>query len=317
MSVPPKTRPRKLVPPKTRPRKPAAKGTTAAIALMLAGMTPLSMAITASLLIHAVILSIHFKLPDALARATDSALDIVLVNSKHARKPVHAQAKAQTNLDGGGNTDQDRIATTPLPPSQQLREGDDVAEAPRRVQALEAEQRSMMTRLKADKRVAIDTRHNDLQSPLTTPELSGLDLATRSLAIARLEGQIDRNLDEYNKRPRKLFIGARTEEYAPAQYLEDWRQKVERVGNLNYPEAAKGRLYGSLLVYIEINSEGDLVRAEVHRSSGHKILDEAALRILRLAAPYGKFPAELKRQADILSFARTWTFTQADQLQAQ
>ncbi len=302
---------------KSRPRQPAAKGTTAAIAAMLAGMTPLSMALAASLLVHAVILSIHFKLPDALAHATDSALDIILVNSKHAHKPVHAQAKAQTNLDGGGNTDEERIATTPLPPSQQLREGDDVAEAQRRVQALETQQRLMMTRLKADNSVATDTRRNELQPSQTTPELSGLDLATRSLAIARLEGQIDRNLDEYNKRPRKLFIGARTEEYVPAQYLEDWRQKVERVGNLNYPEAAKGKLYGSLLVYIEINSDGDLVRAEVQKSSGHKLLDEAALRILRLAAPYGKFSAELKRQADILTFARTWTFTQADQLQAQ
>ncbi len=305
------------VTPKSRPRQPAAKGTTAAIAVMLAGMTPLSMAITASLLIHAVILSLHFKLPDALARATDSALDIILVNSKHAHKPAHAQAKAQTNLDGGGNTAEERIATTPLPPSQQRREGDDVAEARRRVQELEAAQRRMMTRAKAGKSVTTNTRSSQSPSPQMTPEVSGLDLATRSLAIAQLEGQIERNLDAYNKRPRKLFIGARTEEYVPAQYLEDWRQKVERVGNLNYPEAAKGKLYGSLLVYIEINSDGDLVRAEVQRSSGHKLLDAAALRILRLAAPYGKFSAELKRQADILTFARTWTFTQADQLQSQ
>ena len=305
------------VTPKSRPRQPAAKSTTAAIAAMLAGMTPLSLAITASLLIHAVILSVHFKLPDALARATDSALDIILVNSKHAHKPAHAQARAQTNLDGGGNTDEERIATTPLPPSEQRREGDDVAEARRRVQALEAAQRRMMTRAKADKSVTTNTRSSQSPSPQMTPEVSGLDLATRSLAIAQLEGQIERNLDAYNKRPRKLFIGARTEEYVPAQYLEDWRQKVERVGNLNYPEAAKGKLYGSLLVYIEINSDGDLVRAEVQRSSGHKLLDAAALRILRLAAPYGKFSAELKRQADILTFARTWTFTQADQLQSQ
>ncbi len=302
---------------KSRPRQPAAKGTTAAIAAALAGMTPLSMAITASLLIHAVILSLHFKLPDALARATDSALDIILVNSKHAHKPAHAQAKAQTNLDGGGNTDEERIATTPLPPSERRREGDDVAEARRRVQALEAQQRRMMTRAKANKSVTTNTRSSQSPSPQITPEVSGLDLATRSLAIAQLEGQIERNQDAYNKRPRKLFIGARTEEYVPAQYLEDWRQKVERVGNLNYPEAAKGKLYGSLLVYIEINSDGDLVRAEVQRSSGHKLLDAAALRILRLAAPYGKFSAELKRQADILTFARTWTFTQADQLQSQ
>jgi periplasmic protein TonB len=301
-------------PPKPRSSKPAAKGA----AVALAGMTPLSWAIAVSLAIHAVLLSIHFKLPDALERAADNALDIILVNSKQAHKPVHAQAKAQTNLDGGGNTDENRIATTPLPPSQQVHDGDDIVESQqRRVEALEAEQRMMMTRLKADRSVNTETQSSQSPMPPTTPEVSGLDLATRALAIARLEGQIDRNLDEYNKRPRKMFIGARAEEYIPAQYLEDWRQKVERVGNLNYPEAAKGKLYGNLLVYIEINSEGELIRAEVQRSSGYKVLDEAALRILRLAAPYGKFSAELKRQADILTFARTWTFTQGDQLQSQ
>ncbi len=304
------------VPPKSRPRKPAAKGTTAAIAAVLAGMTPLSMAITASLLIHAVILSIHFKLPDALARATDSALDIILVNSKHAKKPLHAQARAQTNLDGGGNTDEDRIATTPLPPSEQLREGDDVVEAQRRVQALEAEQRLMMTRAQAEQRVTTDHRSNQPVAAQPVTEASGMDLATRALAIARLEGQIDRNLDEYNKRPRKLFIGARTEIYAAAQYLEDWRQKVERVGNLNYPEEARGRFYGKLTIYIEINSEGELLRAEVTRSSGQKILDQAALRILRLAAHggFGKFPEALKKEHDILAIARVWSFTQDNQL---
>jgi protein TonB len=242
---------------------------------------------------------------------------VVLVNSKHAHKPVHAQAKAQTNLDAGGNTDEDRRARTPLPPSAQTHEGDDITQAERRVQELEAEQRRVMSQLKAAKAVHSDPGRNAPQTPQPTPTLSGLDLASRALATASLEAQIDRQFDEYNKRPRKKFIGTRTEEYVPAQYLEDWRQKVERIGNLNYPEAAKGRFYGSLVIYIEINAEGELERAEVQRSSGYRVLDAAAIRILKLASPYGKFPADLKRQTDILAFARTWTFTQADQLQSQ
>ena len=278
----------------------------------------LTLALAASLLAHAVALSIPFRLPQALGRATERALDVVLVNSKHAKRPDHAQAKAQANLDGGGNTEEDHRASTPLPPSQQTREGDDLVQAQQRVVTLESQARQMMTQARGDHSVPASRKPVEQPTlPQPTPPLSGMDLYTRSMAIAKIEAQIDKQMDDYNKRPRKKFIGSRTEEYAPAQYLEDWRLKVERVGNLNYPEAAKGKLYGSLVVYIEINADGEMIRAEIQRPSGHKILDEAALRILRLAAPYPKFPAELRKQFDILAFARTWTFTQTDQLRTQ
>lgn len=283
------------------------------LAAMPADQRNFTLALAASLLFHAVVLSIHFKLPERIARATDSALDIVLVNSRHAGRPDKAQVRAQANLDGGGNTDQDRIAATPLPPSQQVRDGNDISEAQRRVHLLEEEQRRLMTALRSVRSVAPDNRRIETQ-PQEAPAVSGADLVDRALAIARLEGQIEKQIDEYNKRPRKKFIGARTQEYLPAQYLEDWRQKVERIGNLNYPEAARGRFYGSLTVYIEINSEGEMLRSEVTRSSGKRVLDEAALRILRLAAQggFGRFPPQLRAQTDVLAFARVWSFTQGD-----
>ena len=283
------------------------------LADMPADQRNFTLALAASLLFHAVVLSIHFKLPEKLGRITDNALDIVLVNSKHASHPDKAQARAQTNLDGGGNTDQDRIAATPLPPSQQVREGTDISEAQRRVQQLEEEQRRLMTSLRSTQSVAPDKRRTDAQAA-QTPAVSGADLVDRALAIARLEGQIEKQIDQYNKRPKKIFVGARTQEYVAAQYLEDWRQKVERIGNLNYPEEAKGRLYGNLLISIEINSEGELIDTEIRRSSGQKVLDEAALRILRLAAQggFGKFPPALLQQGTVLSFSRVWSFTQGD-----
>ena len=109
--------------------------------------------------------------------------------------------------------------------------------------------------------------------------------------MARLEGEIARNVDDYNKRPRKKFIGARVEEYRFAQYVEDWRQKVERIGTLNYPEAAKGKLYGSAGADRDrSSSDGSLDRVDINRSSGHKVLDDAARRIVQMAAPYSAFP---------------------------
>ncbi|GAB2181087.1 TonB family protein [Denitratisoma sp. agr-D3] len=286
----------------------------------LAAMKPrerhLTLALGASFLAHALLLTVHFTYPDALVRAKEQALDVVLVNAKHKNRPDQAQVKAQANLDGGGNTDQDRRAATPLPPSQQTKEGNDLVAAQQRVAELEARQRQMLSQLKSDKKIRSQDRQEDHLPP--QPQVSGFDLANRAMAIARLEAQIDRQLDDASKRPRiKHITSMRAMEYLPAQYIEDWRQKVERVGNLNYPEAARGRLYGSLVVYIEINAEGELVRAEVQRSSGQKVLDEAALRILRLAAPYGKFSSQMREQFDVLAFARTWSFTQADRLQAQ
>lgn len=276
----------------------------------------LTLAISISLVLHALLLSIHFKLPDAISKAGERALDVILVNSKSSRKPSDAQAKAQANLDGGGNTEQDRIASTPLPPSHSSQNGDSLVNTQRRVAELEALQRQLMTQAKSKQVVSKDKDSRDPQ-PQVQPTLTGADLASSAMAIARLEGQIAQNMDAYNKWPRKKNIGARAEEYRFAQYVEDWRQKVERIGNLNYPEAVRGRLYGSLLLSVLIRSDGTLDSVEVTRSSGHKELDEAAKRIVKLAAPYAVFPEAIRRDTDLIEITRTWSFTSSDRLQTK
>ncbi len=288
------------------------------LAAMPQNQRNLTLALSASLVFHAILLSIHFRLPEALLRNTENALDVVLVNSKHARKPKDAQVYAQTNLDGGGDSEQNDRATTPLPPSVTTREGNDIIETQRRVARLEAQQRELMTRLKAEAMTRAAPRHNE-KTPLqpAPPVPSGLDLANRALAIARLEAQIDRQANEYNKRPRKKNIGTRAEEYRFAQYVEDWRQNIERIGNLNYPDAAKGRWYGSLVLTVTILADGQIKDVEVNRSSGVQLLDEAAKRIVRMSAPYAAFPGDIRRDTDIIEITRKWTFTRADQLLTQ
>jgi len=283
-------------------------------ALLPSGIT-LSTALGISFFVHAIALTVHFTPPDFVDKARERALDVILVNSKSKSRPNKAQAKAQTNLDGGGNTDEDRRAKTPLPPSPNTKEGTELIEAKRRVVELEAQQQQMMTRLKGEKTVSANrTRTNPTPAPEPIP--SGADLASSALAIARIEGQIARQLEEYNQRPRKKFIGARVEEYRFAQYVEDWRQKIERIGNLNYPAAAKGRLYGSLLLTVVIKANGDLERVEVSRSSGQRLLDDAAKRIVQMASPYAAFPESIRRDTDVLEITRTWTFTNADRLRS-
>jgi len=272
------------------------------------------LAVSVSLLLHALLMLLHFQFPDASNAMREKALDIILVNAKSARKPTHAQALAQAHLDGGGNTDEDRRAKTPLPPTAQQTTGNDIQQMHRRVQELEAAQQKMLTQAKSLRTVAASQVSSEQPTP--APSVSGLDLLESARAMARLEGEISKTTEEYSKRPRKKNIGVRTEEYRFAQYIESWRQKIERIGTLNYPEAARGKLYGSLVLTVSINAEGSVTRIEVNRSSGHKTLDDAARRIVQMASPYSPFPPDIRRDTDILEITRTWHFTQGDQLSA-
>jgi protein TonB len=286
----------------------------------MAGMDPSSrsftLALGLSILLHAVALSIHFKLPDIIRdKYILPPLEVVLVNSKTRAKPVKADVRAQANLDGGGNTDENRRAKTPLPVLKEAGSGADAKRAARRVQELEARQLKMMTRLQAAKSVTTAEQPKPASAAeAPQPQVSGQELATSAIAIARMEAQISRQTEEYNKRPRKKNIGARAEEYRFAQYVEDWRLKVERIGNLNYPDGARGRVYGSLVLTVSIKADGSLDKIEVDRSSGYQILDRAAERIVKMASPYAGFPANIKRDTDILVITRTWTFAPGDKL---
>ncbi len=268
-----------------------------------------------SLALHAVLLALNFSFPETSRAFQDRALEIILVNSKSARRPSNAQALAQTNLDGGGDTDQDRRVKTPLPPSPRQKPGNELEQAERRVQALEAQQQRLLTHSRG--KPTPSKADQEAQPEPTPPSLSGRDLANNALAMARLQGEIARDTEEYNKRPRKKNLGARVEEYRFAQYVEDWRLKVERVGTLNYPEAAKGKLFGSLILSVTITSDGNVVKIEIDRSSGHRILDAAARRIVQMASPYAAFPPDIRRDYEQIEITRTMTFTRSNQIESK
>ncbi len=283
------------------------------IIALLPKRVTLAAALGLSLAVHAVLLAVHFELPSKLLNAGDQMLEVILVNAKSAKKPRDAQARAQVNLDGGGNADENRIAKTPLPATQATRQGNDLVEAQRKVAEMESLQKQLLTQIESRQTVQ-STSHKAERVPAPLPA-TGSDLAVSAMALARLQGQIDRQTDDYNKRPRKKYIGARATEYRFAQYEEDWRQKVERVGNLNYPTAAKGKAYGTLIVTVEIRADGNIDSITIDRSSGKKVLDDAAKRIIQQAAPYPPFPPNLS-DTDIIGITRTWSFTSEDRLQA-
>jgi protein TonB len=302
-----------------RPRKPGRGHATPVVpqTLRLAPVRRLphllQYAVIASIVLHGVLLSIHFRFPDASAgHKSDAGLEIVLVNARHARAPDEADALAQANLDGGGNSEQKVTPKTPLPPQKTIKEGTALAEAHRRVEELEARQQQLLAAAESD--AALVTSDKLSEEVDSQPKVSGYDLLDSAATVARMEAQIDRRLEEYARRPRKKNIGARTKEYRFAQYVEDWRQKIERIGTLNYPDAARGKLYGSLILSVLINADGTVAAVEVTRPSGHKLLDDAAVRIVRLAAPFSAFPPNIRRDTDQLEITRTWNFTKSQEM---
>ena len=277
----------------------------------------MQVAILSSIAFHAwLIVGLGFRLVHGPQwDAPHNVMDVVLVNSKSATRPQKADALAQANLDGGGNTDQKLRAKTPFPavdpkdPSPELR----AAEA-RRIQ-LEVEAKELMTTLKA--KAAVAPLELAAQGPAKA-DAQARDLVEKSLEIARLEAQIAREHQAYQERPKRKFIGARASEYRFAHYVDNWRQKVERIGNLNYPQEAKARgIHASLQLTVAIKADGEVESVEINRSSGHKFLDQAAIRIVRLAAPFERFPDNVRLDTDILHITRTWSFTKGDQVLAE
>jgi protein TonB len=273
-------------------------------------------AVAASVVLHAIVLfGISIRPPDLhKLDGVAPTLEVVLVNSRSTTRPLQADAVAQHNLDGGGNTDLDRRASSPLPVTRDDKQTTELTMESRRVQQLEVEAKKLLTQIQSPVKVETAVTQPEPQAE-TKLAPNAADIMSKSLEIARLEAQISKDWDAYQKRPRRRFLGARTQEFRFARYIEDWRQKIERIGTLNYPEAAKDqKIYGSLQLTVSIKPDGTVENIEINRSSGQKILDEAARRIVQLAAPYAAFPSDIAKDTDILSITRTWTFTRADQL---
>jgi periplasmic protein TonB len=277
----------------------------------------LGAALGVSIALHAVAMAVHFKFPNPVRPAENQALEVVLVNARTKERPAKAEVLAQANLDRGGNVDEDRRAKTPLPVTEPRKPAKDLADAQRRMRELEAQQQRLVAQARDSAQRVPGEPPKPAPSSEAPPLPSGRDLADLSLVAMRLQAQIDRQVDEYQKRPRKKFIGANAREYRFAQYEEDWRVKVERIGTLNYPAEARGKQYGHLRLTVTIRADGSVESVELDRSSGLKVLDQAAFKIVQMASPFAAFPADIRRDTDLLVITRTWFFGQDDKIWTQ
>jgi len=274
----------------------------------------LTIALAVSIALHLILLAVRFVMPQAaLFKPPDSPLEVILVNAKSVDKALKPDAIAQFDLNGGGEHDQGR-ATSFLPRMPGVADGEVLKESQTAVQRLEAEQRHLVAQ-SADARTAVPPESpRRVEASDVSPTT---DLTTSMKAIARLEAQVDKQTRDYNARPRRGYIGPTTRGTSYAMYYAQWKDKVERIGTLNYPAEARGHLYGDLTLRVTLNPDGTIYNDEVEvtRSSGSPVLDRAARRIVLLGAPYGRFSDELKRDYDIFEIFSTFRFTKGDALE--
>jgi protein TonB len=259
-------------------------------------------ALMASAGAHALVLAVRFVDPELLrVRQSDPTLEIVLVNAKSATRPGKPQALAQANLDGGGTSDQGR-RSSPLPNLGQHSDGDTLEPNRPSIERLEQEQRQLLAMVRK-----VNAAHLVDPNPETTT--GAVQAQPLRQQLARMQAEINKEISDYQQRPRRHHFMPSTSEYRYARYFEDWRSRIEKVGNEHYPEEARGHIYGSLQMTVVIDRNGKLLEAIVDRSSGSPVLDRAARRIVKLASPYPPFPAEIAHDTDVLEITRTWMFT--------
>lgn len=262
-------------------------------------------------------------------------LEVTLANFQSEKAPTDADFIAQHNQQGSGDLKERQAPSTreqavfqeneskPLAAQQQPIAAERMAPNPESAppaEQLAQPQKSQQASAKQPRELVVTTAERARaeseslkpQPDAAAPPATGMatSLLARSLEIAALEAKLDLYSQERAKQPkvRRLYSASTRESY-DALYLDAWRRKVERIGNLNYPEEAHRRkLYGQLRLLVVVRPNGELERVEVLKSSGHKVLDDAAKRIVKLASPFAPFSPELRRRADLVEIIRTWKF---------
>jgi protein TonB len=272
-----------------------------------------------SLLAHGVLLAVNFVAPKNFkVEPTDPGLEVILVNAKHAKAPLKAEALAQANLDGGGKADAGR-AKSPLPDMRKNETGESVKATRRRIAELEETQKNLLTQaVKQNPLSAAPVTEKSKPDPLPT----GADLLESSKAIARMAAEITQTIDDQNKRPKKTFITPTTREVGYANYYKELQRRVEEIGTLNFPQKNGRKLYGELVVYIPIFQDGTIYQKDggvrIEKSSGNDALDAAALAIVRRAAPFGRFPPNMlsSERDDLWVIITRFKFTREEKLES-
>jgi protein TonB len=270
-----------------------------------------------SICLHvAFILGIGFGILEQANSST--SLEITLAQYRSQEAPEEADFLAQENQQGSGSQEEKAAPSTPV----QSRFSDDTIQevSPFIVNTPEqplVQDQVITTVAESQDRVSEDTIED---RPVDVPDqpLENLSNTEFNNRLASLQAQLDIRRQEYAKRPRRYTISsASTQKARDILYLDNWRKKVEAIGNLNYPAQASSQgIYGNLRLLVSLRSDGSVADIRVLSSSGHRILDESAIRIVHIAAPYDPFPPDMRKEVDLLDIIRTWQFQRNNTLRS-
>ncbi|RRN44769.1 hypothetical protein EHV23_00245 [Lautropia dentalis] len=266
-------------------------------------MDPLTVGIVASLIVHGAMLAVRFTAADPNRfLPAESQLEVVLLNASTQAKPVKAEVLAQVNSEAGGDHDKGR-ARSPLPASAQNRDGDTLQAQQARIQQLEAEQQRLL---------ALNNDNESTPQSRPQPDAKTADRSEQEALkqqIARMQAQIDRQLEDYAKRPKRLTYGVNATGVNYARYVNAWADRIEKIGTERFPEEARGKMYDALTVTVELDKYGNVVDVLINKKSRFDVLNRKVKEIVLAGAPYDAFTADMRKDGDILQIVRTWTFT--------
>ena len=253
------------------------------------------------------ILGVGFTHSDANPVDPMPSLDIILANSSSAEAPDNPDFLAQDNQRGGGNLEEKARPSAPISaPTPLDRQGLSERAQPRKfANKVRIENIYYINQRSAEQKIEKARRKDRSTAENNSP--NQIELKLRE--IANLRAEIRKMTENYARRPREITLTASTKKAVEAGYLAQWVNKIEHVGNLNYPaEAEINKISGSLRMNVRLNSAGQVIDVTISRGSGHSTLDQAARRIVKLAQPFAPFPSELKERADQIVIVRTWQF---------
>ena len=264
-----------------------------------------------------IILGISFTAPDKTKPPEKlPGLEVTMVQSKTDKEIEDADFLAQANQDGGGDSAQAQRPTTPVEPVVATGEVGDVSNfVPETMIPSSSDPQGMQIITSQQSKEKIHADQSDPNVPTEFDNVTSVQLLSHNKEIAKLSAEIDQSRKAYASRPRKAFFTARTRKYEFASYEESWRKKIERIGTLNFPdEARRNKMSGDLRMAVTIYKDGSVKDIKITKYSGHKVLDDAAVRIVKMAAPYAPFPQEIRQKYDEVVIIRTWQFLQGNRL---
>ncbi len=274
------------------------------------GKTHLQRMLVLSALIHGLVLVVRFVPEEVIKRWDKQALLVVLVNSSSEETPSQAQALANANLLGGGDDDSG-IVKSPLPNMGAVQDGDELSFLQKQVMSLEKEQAALLSMLKGKSPIYAPSGSSQAFNPL-----SGTAALASTTPLMREVAALDKQVQDYNKRPKRKFISPATREAVFANYFAQWSDRTERLGTEYYPEAARGKS-AEVMVTVSVRSDGSIEDIVLEKTSGNKAIDRGALNLLKRLAPYPAFKDALKQQVDVLDITTKLVFTPADTFTAE